>query len=296
MGYEKSESMLTFIQNIRPVDVVDILLVAIIIYWILMLIKGTRAVQIMTGLCLLFLIFLASKQFGLLTFQWLVGNFLAYIIVIMVIIFQNEVRAGLAQIGKYRLFRTSSKTRSEFVSELIDGILAISDARHGTIIVLERDMGLKDIAARGVSIDGHFSYDLIVSLTNPESPVHDGAIIISNEKIVSAGVILPITQEVMNLPIKGARHRAALSITYDTDAISIVVSEENGDIILYMEREERSINSKEECALILFRIFGISGKLTEEEALDEGIIAGKEDTEDNESEPIAHERTKAVER
>ncbi len=287
--------MLSFIQNIRPVDLVDILLVAIIIYWILMLIKGTRAVQIMTGLCLLFLIFLASKQFGLLTFQWLVGNFLAYIIVIMVIIFQNEVRAGLAQIGKYRFFRTGSKARSEFVEELIEGIVAISDARHGTIIVLERDMGLKDIAARGIPIDGNFSYDLIVSITNPESPLHDGAIIISNEKIVSAGVILPITQEVMNLPIKGARHRAALSITYDTDAISIVVSEENGEINLYIEREERSISSKEDLELILYRIFGVSGKREKDEASEKSAKSGKEVLEREEDEPLTAEGSKVIE-
>jgi diadenylate cyclase len=258
--------MLSFIHNIRLVDIIDIFLVAIIIYWILMLIRGTRAVQIMTGLCLLFFIFLASKQFGLLTFQWLVGNFLAYIIVIMVIIFQNEMRAGLAQIGKYRLFRMGSATKTEFIDELIEAIGAISLDRRGTIIILERDMGLKDIAARGIPIDGKLSYDLIVSITHPDSPLHDGAIVVSNERVVAAGVILPIIQEVMNIPMRGARHRAALSITYETDAVSIVVSEENGEISLCMERGEKIITSSEELKLILHRIFGT---VKEEKGLEE---------------------------
>ncbi len=258
--------MLSFIHNIRPVDIIDILLVAIIIYWILMLIRGTRAVQIMTGLCLLFFIFLASKQFGLLTFQWLVGNFLAYIIVIMVIIFQNEMRAGLAQIGKYRLFRMGSGAKTEVIDELIEAIGAISMDRRGTIIILERDMGLKDIAARGIPIDGKLSYDLIISITHPDSPLHDGAIVVSNERVVAAGVILPIIQEVMNIPMRGARHRAALSITYETDAVSIVVSEENGEISLCMERGEKIISSPEELKLILRRIFGT---VKEEKGLEE---------------------------
>ncbi|NIO17107.1 MAG: TIGR00159 family protein, partial [Deltaproteobacteria bacterium] len=112
--------MLEFLANITIVDVIDIVLVAVVFYRILILIKGTRAVQIITGLALLFFIFLVSKQFGLLTFQWLVGNFLAYIIVIMVIIFQTEIRAGLARVGRYRFFRSTSMVKKEILNEVID--------------------------------------------------------------------------------------------------------------------------------------------------------------------------------
>lgn len=257
--------MLELISHIKFVDIIDIVLVAFILYRILLLIKGTRAVQIITGLAFLFFIFLISKQFGLLTFQWLVGNFLAYIIVIMVIIFQNEIRAGLARIGRYRFFKSTSMVKKEILNDLIDFVEYLSDRRQGAIIVIERDVGLKDIAERGTGIDAKISMDLLKSLTNPDVPLHDGAIIISGDRVVSAGVILPITHDVMNLPLRGARHRAALSITFESDAISIVVSEENGDKTLYVERNGRKISTKEDLELILFRIFGISREKEKEE-------------------------------
>lgn len=258
--------MLEFLANIRIVDVIDIVLVAVIFYRILILIKGTRAVQIITGLALLFFIFLVSKQFGLLTFQWLVGNFLAYIIVIMVIIFQTEIRAGLARIGRYRFFRSTSMVKKEILNEVIDFVQYLSEKRRGAIIVIERDVGLKDIAERGTTVDAKLSLDLLKSITNPDVPLHDGAIIISGDRVVSAGVILPITHDVMSLPLRGARHRAALSITYESDAVSVVVSEENGDVTLYVERNDRKISTREDLELILFRIFAVSrGKEKEPE-------------------------------
>lgn len=285
--------MLEFLSNIRIVDVIDIVLVAFIFYRMLLLIKGTRAVQIITGLVFLFFIFLISKQFGLLTFQWLVGNFLAYIIVIMVIIFQNEIRAGLARIGRYRFFRSTSMVKKEILNDLIDFVEYLSEERRGAIIVVERDVGLKDIAERGTSIDARISLDLLKSITNPDVPLHDGAIIISGDRVVSAGVILPITHDVMNLPLRGARHRAALSITYESDAVSTVVSEENGEITLYVERNGRKISSREDLELILYRIFGIAREKEIEEVGEKEAIAEKGSAEGEID--AAKSRTRALE-
>ncbi len=264
-------AMLDLITGMRLVDIVDILLVAFIIYRILLLIRGTRAVQIITGLALLFFVFLLSKRFGLLTFQWLVGNFLAYIIVIMVILFQNEIRSGLAKMGRYRFLRHGADKSAEVLDELVSAIMELSERKRGAIIVLEREVGLKDVAEKGSPVDARFSKDMLLSITHPESPLHDGAIIISGDRIIAAGVILPISQEVMMLPIKGARHRAALSVTYESDAVSIVVSEENGEITLFLERSERKVSTREELELILNRLFGRGaiarekGKLESEE-------------------------------
>ncbi|RMG57378.1 MAG: TIGR00159 family protein [Deltaproteobacteria bacterium] len=255
-GCEGGGGVLDLLASIRVADVIDILLVAYIVYRILLLIRGTRAVQIITGLALLFGVFLVSRQFGLLTFQWLVGNFLAYIIVIMVILFQNEIRAGLARIGQARFIRSRSEKDEEVLEEIISAIIELSARKRGAILVLERTIGLKDISERGIPVDGKVTRDLILSITHPDSPLHDGAIIISGDRVAAAGVILPINQEVMSLPLRGARHRAALSITYDSDAVSVVISEENGEITLYVEKMEKKVATGDELRLLLYRLFG----------------------------------------
>lgn len=229
--------MLDWLPSVRFVDLLDILLVSVVIYWILLFIRETRAVQILSGLVLVFGMFILSRKLGMVMFQWIVGNFLGYLIIILVVIFQNEIRRGLAMMGQSRIFgRPVASPAPGFYEDLCRTAFRLSASRTGAILLLERDMKLGEYVEHGRKLDAIFSYELVASLLSTTSPVHDGAIVIREGRVAAAGVILPLGVESPASRGMGTRHRAALSTTSESDAVAVVVSEETGKVTIFHDR------------------------------------------------------------
>jgi diadenylate cyclase len=244
--------MLGALPAIRLVDILDILLVAVIFYWILLFIRGTRAVEILLGLLFLMGVFILSKRVGMVTFQWVVGNFFGGFIVILAVIFQSEIRRGLARMGRIRIFGWPPLSRRPgFLEDLTASAFLLAESRTGALILLERNMGLSEYIEHGKKIDAVFSYEVLASLVSPLSPVHDGAVVIRGERIATARVILPIPPESPGTRAMGTRHRAAWGMGTETDAISIVISEETGNVSVFFDHKIIMATSAKELEEIL---------------------------------------------
>lgn len=250
--------MLGALSAVRLVDILDILLVAFIFYWVLLFIRGTRAVEILLGLLLLVMMFILSKKVGMVTFQWVVGNFFGGFIVILVVIFQSEIRRGLARMGQARLFDWSGagKKGPDLLEELSLSAFRIAEARIGALLLLERSMGLTEFVEHGKRIDAVFSYELLASIVSPLSPIHDGAVVIRGERVAAAGVILPIPAESPVTRAMGTRHRAAWGVAAETDAVTVVVSEETGNVTVFYDRQMKVVSNSLELEETLRRLFG----------------------------------------
>ena len=218
-------------------DLVDIALVTAAIYWLLLLIRGTRAIQILVGLIVLFAVFLASEIFQLVTVQALLGNFLGSAVIIMVILFQHDIRRALARVGRGFFPSVSAQQASQILEDVVRAAQTLAQRTVGALIVLERENHLDDQMETGTTIDAAVSKELLVSLFMPYSPLHDGAAVIQQGRVAHAGCILPLTLR-EDLPDGvGTRHRAAVGITEETDALVIVVSEETGSISVVLGGE-----------------------------------------------------------
>lgn len=248
--------MLGTLPAVRLVDILDILLVAVIFYWILLFIRGTRAVEILLGLLFLAGVFLLSKKIGMITFPWVIGNFFGGFIVILVVIFQSEIRRGLARMGRTRIFGWPPMSRGpDILEELAVAAFRLAESRTGALILLERNMGLSEYVEHGKRIDAVFSYELLASLVSPLSPLHDGAVLIRGERVAVVQVILPIPAESPATRGMGTRHRAAWGMATDTDAISVVISEETGVITVFHFHQKMVPSDAEELSGILRKLF-----------------------------------------
>ena len=243
--------------SIRLVDVLDILLVAFILYGILLFIRGTRAVEILFGLLILMGMFVLAKKVGMVTFPWVVGNFLGGFIVILVVIFQSEIRRGLARMGQARIFGLPDLAAgSDFLEELSLSIFRLATSRTGGLLLMERNMGLAEYVEHGRKIDAIFSRELLISLFSPQSPLHDGAIFLRGERIAAARVILPIPAESPATRAMGTRHRAAWGMATETDAVCVVVSGETGNVTVFSDHQMTEARSAMDLEGILRRLFG----------------------------------------
>jgi uncharacterized protein (TIGR00159 family) len=211
-------------------DTVDILLVAAGIYWLLLLIRGTRAIQILVGLIVLIALSLASELFQLAALGMILERFLGSAVLIIVILFQNDIRRALARVGRGFFPSFSAEQELQVVEEIVRTAGALSQRRHGALIVLERESNLGDLIEAGVSVDAQISKELLTSIFQPSSPMHDGAVVIQEGRVSSAGCILPLTLRTDLPEGLGTRHRAAIGITEETDALVVVVSEETAKI------------------------------------------------------------------
>ena len=220
-------------------DTLDILLVALIFYYILKIIEGTRAAQILFGLAVVVLLFFASQSTGLFTLNWVLNHFLGSIILIIVILFQNDIRKALANIGKKPLLLRFGRVLSEeeTVDELVKASTFLASRKIGALIAIERNSSLEDFVELGMKLDSNISRELIISIFNPSSPLHDGGIIIGGNKILSAGSFFPLETDPDLERNLGTRHRAAIGLSSETDAVVIVVSEETGTISLARQGE-----------------------------------------------------------
>src|SRR5437870_6456467 len=211
--------------------VLDILIVAFVIYHILVFIKGTRAVQMVVGLGLIIVFFYFARWVRLETLSWLMTNVLPYFVFAIIVIFQHEIRRALARFGQAPMFAGfSSINRNEFYDEIILAVTTLSSNQTGALIVIERDIGLKTYIESGIALDAALSYDLLVTIFNPSVPLHDGAVIIQNRRIAAGACFLPLTVKPRLSKELGTRHRAAIGVTEEKDTVAIVVSEETGAV------------------------------------------------------------------
>ncbi len=217
--------------NYDPVfDTIDILIVAFCVYWLLLLIRGTRAVQILVGLLILLGAFLAAQVFELSTLRWILDHFLSSFVLIIIVLFQHDIRRALARVGRGFFRNVSRREESQIVEEVVRAAQTLAQRRVGALFVLERETSLNDLIEAGVPLDAAVTKDLLTSIFLPYSPLHDGAVVVQNGRVSYAGSILPLTLR-DDLPDGvGTRHRAAVGITEETDAVVVVVSEEQGTI------------------------------------------------------------------
>ena len=211
--------------------VLDVVIVAAIIYQLLVFIKGTRAVQMAMGLALIVVFFYFARWIALETVSWMLTNILPYFVFAIIVIFQHEIRRALARFGQAPLFAGfSTINRNEFYDEIVLAVTTLATNQTGALIVIERDIGLKTYIESGIALDAALSYDLLVTIFNPSVPLHDGAVIIQNGRIAAGACFLPLTVKPRLSKELGTRHRAAIGVTEETDAVAIIVSEETGAI------------------------------------------------------------------
>lgn len=221
------------IPRITIKDIVEIFVIAFFIYQLFLLIKGTRAMQILQGLGVLLVSLWLCDLFGLRTLSWLLNSVMVMIVVAIPIVFQPEIRRALGQIGRGGILSLFSSGEEEFcitVEEIVDACFHMSKKKIGAIIVIERDIGLEEFMETGTKLYSEITSRLIQTVFFPNSPLHDGAVIIKDGKIDSAGCYLPLTESLEIDKDLGTRHRAAIGITEHTDSVAIVVSEESGKV------------------------------------------------------------------
>jgi diadenylate cyclase len=227
--------MFELLSNFRFRDAIDIGIIAFFIYRIIDLIRGTRAVQMLIGLVVVFLAFLSSQYFDLYALNWILDNFLGSILLVIVVIFQDDIRRALTQVGTRPFFGAESGLQSQDLEEIVRAAVSLASKRIGALIVLQRDVGLNDFVEVGTRLDARVSKELITSIFQPLSPIHDGALIIHKGRIIAAGCFLPLTTNPHVSKTLGTRHRAGIGLTEETDAVVIVISEEEGAISMVRE-------------------------------------------------------------
>ena len=222
--------------RLDAIAAVDILLVALIVYGFLQLIRGTQAVQLLRGMILIILIVvLVSGVFKLTAFNWVLVNVIPALLVSIPVVFQPELRRALERLGRAGgivAWPLHEEQENWVVEEIVTAAVALSQARHGALIVLERETGLQEFIDTGVSVGGILSSELLRTIFYPNTELHDGAVIIREDRIVAAACVLPLSESIAPEGHLGTRHRAAIGVTEPTDAISVVVSEETGMISL----------------------------------------------------------------
>ncbi|MCG6926781.1 MAG: diadenylate cyclase CdaA [Acidobacteria bacterium] len=221
------------VSDVRWMDVLDILLVAFIIYELLRFVRGTHAVQIAMGVLVLVVLYWASILFNLQTVNWLLRTFLPVLMFGIIVVFQSEFRKALAHLGRTPFFGTAAKhQKEEVVDEVVLAATTLSSQRTGAIMAIEREIGLRSYIETGITLDAELTYDLLVNIFHPATPLHDGAVIIQGNRVAAAACFLPLTVNPELSRTLGSRHRAAIGLSEDTDTVAVVVSEETGAISL----------------------------------------------------------------
>jgi diadenylate cyclase len=213
-------------------DVVDIIIVSLLIYETLKLIRGTRAMQMAAGTVLVLLLFYVSQLFPLQTVAWLIRNVLVYLVFAAIVLFQSDIRRALSHLGSAPFFRYFSRTEraTETIEEVITAAGLLAKGHIGALMVFEREIGLRNYVESGIPVDAEVSYDLLTTIFQPSTPLHDGAVIIQEDRIAAAACFLPLSVRPGLDRDLGTRHRAAIGLTEECDAVAVVISEERGEI------------------------------------------------------------------
>jgi diadenylate cyclase len=253
------------------IDVVDVVILAYLIYQLVLLVKGTRAVQMMTGIVFIISAYFAAGVMQLTTVQRFLGYVLYWIPFAVIVIFQNTIRRALSRFGRNPFFRLTSRPQSEaLINEIVLAATSLASRKIGGLLLIEREQGLRNYIETGIPVDALLSYDLILSIFSPHSPLHDGAIIIQDGRIRAASCFLPLTSHPTLSKEFGTRHRAAIGISEETDAVAVAISEERGTVSVAFEG--RIIEDVDAMQLrdLLKDYLGIRLKEVEPEAVAEG--------------------------
>jgi diadenylate cyclase len=210
----------------------DILLVAVLIYQVLAMIRGTRAAPMLAGLALVAITFYLARMGELTTLNWVVSRVLPYLVFALIVVFQSEIRHVLVDLGRRLSFLRGSAPEGDSYDDIVLAANLFSQHQTGALIVIEREIGLRTHIESGVPLDARLSYDLLATIFRPSAPLHDGAVIIQKDRIAAAACFLPLSMNPLLSTQLGTRHRAGIGITEETDAIAVVVSEETGSISL----------------------------------------------------------------
>lgn len=226
---------LTVIENFNPKDVIDILFVAFVLYFLLLLVRGTRAVQLLKGVIIVIVVTLLASLLHLSASSWLLNKIIQIGLFAIPVVFQPELRRALEQLGRGGFWQVSLSSQGtdedqQTVNEIVKASQVLSKTKTGALIVVERRTGLTEYIETGTSIEGKVSSELFINLFIPNTPLHDGAVIVKNNKIIAAGCFLPLTENRSLDKQLGTRHRAGLGISEQSDGVAIVVSEETGRI------------------------------------------------------------------
>src|ERR1700719_715299 len=220
------------ISMLSIISILDIVLVAILIYQFLVLVRGTRAAPMLVGVATLGLAFYFARLGDLRTLNWLLSTLLPFVVFALIVVFQSEIRHALANLGsRISLMRTSSSV-ADVYDDIVLAANLFSQNQTGALIVIEREIGLRTYIESGVALDARLSYDLLATIFRPSAPLHDGAVIVQRDRIAAAACFLPLSMNPILSTQLGTRHRAAIGITEETDAIAVIVSEETGAISL----------------------------------------------------------------
>jgi len=209
---------------------IEILLLAVAIYYGYLYFRGTRGAKVLTGLAILFItLTLVSQILNLTVISWLLRSLTAFVAIALVVIFQPELRRALAELGSSQLF-SSATQKKETIDIITDAVFELSNRQIGALLAIERDTAIRSFAESGINIDCEMSEELLITIFFPKTPLHDGGVIIRNDRIIAAACIFPVSQREDLDRTLGLRHRAALGVTEESDAIAIVVSEETGSV------------------------------------------------------------------
>ena len=229
-------------------ELLDIAIVAFLIYEFLKLIRRTRAVQMALGVALVVGLYYASELAPLPTVNWLISDMLGYVVFAAIVLFQADIRRALSNFGRtpFVRFLTRPATTDETIEEVVTAAAMLASRRIGAIIAIEREIGLRNYIESGIPIDSTVTYDLLISVFQPESPLHDGAVILQENRVAAAACFLPLTVNPRLSKELGTRHRAAIGLTEESDAVALVVSEETGSLSLALDGQiERDLEAEQ---------------------------------------------------
>jgi diadenylate cyclase len=218
--------------HVSMTNVIDILLVAFVIYQFLMLVRGTRAAPMLVGVAAVALGFYVARIGELTTLSWLISTLLPYVVFALIVVFQSELRHALANLGSRLTLSRARSSESDAYDDIVLAANLFSQNQTGALIVIEREIGLRTYIESGVPLDARLSYDLLATIFRPSAPLHDGAVIVQKDRIAAAACFLPLSMNPVLSTQMGTRHRAGIGITEETDAIAVIVSEETGAISL----------------------------------------------------------------
>lgn len=271
-----------FRSSLRFSDLLDILIISFVVYRVLVLIKGTRAMQMLTGLGLLGIGYILSSHFELFATHWVLSHFFDALVLLVIVLFQDDLRRALTHVGKNPfLSGFSSEEDRELIEEVARASTQIAQSGNGALIVLERDTGLKNFIDTGSRIDSKVKSELLCSIFQSQSPVHDGAVIITGGRIAAAGCFLPLSKDQSFDKKWGTRHRAALGLTEDSDAVVILISEEQKEVFLVKSGKITTKLSEAELRESLFLLLGVGRSNAGTKGISRGLRAWLTDRSDS---------------
>ena len=226
--------MVEMIGQLRWQDGVDLGIITFLIYRLLQILRGSRAMQMVTGLAMIMAAFVLSRALGLFTLNWILDNFLGSIILVIIVIFQSDIRRALTRVGTAPLFSAERmvQRRDDIIEDVVQAAMALAEKRFGGLIVLQREVGLNEYMEIGTRLDARVSRELMESVFLPHSPIHDGALVIQKGRVTAVRCLLPLSTNPNLRKSWGTRHRAAIGVTEETDAVAIVISEQEGTVAL----------------------------------------------------------------